>query len=131
MANGALTSWKDVQAFLSANSGSVSGAPHGAFWNTMTYDQFVTGCVPDPNGEAGGPPCVTDANGNNVQILVKGNSQKSMIILALKGLPPFDGSFFPQMPKGGPYWTVDQVNELAAWIDADCPEFAPAARSRA
>ena len=130
MSNGPLTNWKEVQAFLQANSGSITSSPHGAFWNTLTYDQFVNhsannpdlGCVPDPRGVAGGPPCVKDANGNPVQILIKGNSKDSNIILALKGLPPFDCSFFPQMPDGGPYWTTDMVNQLAAWIDAGCPE---------
>jgi hypothetical protein len=122
MSNGPLTNWKEVQAFLQANSGTITGSPHGAFWNTLTYDQFVNHCVPDPNGVAGGPPCVTDASGKPVQILIKGNSKDSNIILALKGLPPFDGSFFNQMPDGGPYWTTDMVDPLAAWIDAGCPE---------
>ena len=125
MANGALTSWKDVQAFLDAHSGNVSGAPHGAFWHTLTYEEFVTGCVPDKGGLAGGPPCVTytgDQGGPTVSILVKGSSANSNIIKALLGQSPFDGSDFPQMPKGGPYLTPTQVSPLAAWIDAGCPQ---------
>jgi hypothetical protein len=128
MANGTLKSWADVQALLTANSGQVSGAPHQAFWDTLTYDQFINHCVPDPNGQAGGPPCVTDQNpppppnGRTFQILIKGNSTKSNIILALSGLPPFDGSVFQQMPDGGPYWTQPMIDELAAWIDAGCPK---------
>ena len=130
MATGSLNSWADVQAFLTANGGSASSAPHQAFWETLTYDQFINHCVPDPNGEAGGPPCITDQNpppppnGQTYQILVPGHSGESNIILALSGLPPFDGSVFPQMPAGGPYLTQAQIDELAAWIDKGCPQYA-------
>jgi hypothetical protein len=35
-------------------------------------------------------------------ILTKGSGKTSNIILALSGLPPFDGSTFQQMPVNGP-----------------------------
>lgn len=122
MSNGKVNNWADVQSLLTSNEGSIAGAPHGEFWVNLTYAQFVDGCVPDPAGVAGGPPCVTDASGNPVQILIKGNSKQSNIILALSGLPPFDGSVFKQMPDGSPPFAPDQIAALAAWIDAGCPE---------
>lgn len=129
MATGKLKSWQDVQSFLTANGGQAGSAPHKAFWTTLTYDQFVNGNVPDFSGQYGGPPSITNPppppRGNPpVKILVKGDSKKSNIILALSGLPPFDGSVFPQMPAGGPYLTQDQIDQLAGWIDAGCPELA-------
>lgn len=134
MSYGALKSWADVQNLLTQNAGSISSSPHGAFWQSLSYDDFVNGCVPDPNGLSGGPPCVLNPNqtpppaGTPVQILIKGNSKESNIILALRGMTPFDQADnpddpFPQMPAGGSTpWTNDQIDQLAAWIDAGCPE---------
>jgi hypothetical protein len=52
----ALASFADVQkffnAFIATNRIDIAGAQHGAFWNTITYDNFVNGNVPnvtDPN----------------------------------------------------------------------------------
>jgi hypothetical protein len=46
----ALNSFADVQKFfndfISANGIDIAGSPHGAFWNTLTYDEFDTGNVP-------------------------------------------------------------------------------------
>lgn len=82
-------------------------SPHGAFWNTLTYDQFVNGNVPKIG----------------VKILIKGNSAQSNFILALRGQKPFDGSRFQQMPADGPpYLTEEQIAPIAAWIDAGCPQ---------
>ena len=49
-------------------------------------------------------------------------SDKSAIIIGLRGLYPFDGSIFPKL-----LWdtkkqaTSDQIQTIANWIDADCP----------
>ncbi len=32
-----------------------------------------------------------------------------------------DSSGGPQMPPGGPYWTREQLDLFAKWIDAGCP----------
>lgn len=128
MSKGALNNWAEVQAFLTANSGTVSGAPHQSFWTNLTYDEFVDGCVPDLGGQNGGPPCITNPPSPPppasppVKILVKGNSKQSNIYLALSGEPPFDGSIFSQMPEGGPFLTTEQLAQFAAWIDAGCPK---------
>lgn len=130
MSNGALQSWQEVQAFLTKYSGQVGSAPHQSFWTALTYDQFVNGNVPDRSGQYGGPPSITNPPqpppppNPPVKILVKGSSKTSNIILALSGLPPFDGSVFNQMPDGGPYLPQDQIDRLAAWIDNGCPQFA-------
>lgn len=141
MASEPLKSFAEVQALLSANSGPAASAPHQLFWEALTYEQFVSGNVPDHSGGVyGGPPSITNppfkanppSKGNPpVKILVKGHSDQSNIILALSGLPPFDGSVFNQMPDNAPhYFTQDQINQLAGWIDAGCPEFATKQRSR-
>ncbi len=41
------------------------------------------------------------ANANNVLAFLKGDAQ-------------------PQMPPGGPYWSVEQLALFSRWIDAGC-----------
>lgn len=118
MAIAPLTSFADVQNFLmdvcSSNGIPISGAPHGTFWN-KTYTEFTSGDVPGISGTVPTP----------VPILVVGDSAKSNIILALRGQGPLfdpnDGSV-GQMPTQGTLFTDDQIDALAAWIDAGCPE---------
>jgi len=107
----ALTSFADVQAFFKGIS--VPGY-HGPFWNTLTYNEFVTGPVPG----------VKDSNNNTIPILTKGNGAQSNIVQALAGTGMFDpitGSF-PRMPYGGPYFSDAQIQELSDWITKGCPE---------
>ena len=126
----ALGSYAAVQAYLiktftadSAPGGSnvekdAANAPHGAFWASLSYQQFVTGSVPG----------VTDPNtGQPMPILIKGNSAQSNIVMALRGTPgsPFDPNTgaFGQMPAdGATFLTEAQIAPLAAWIDAGCPQ---------
>jgi len=106
-----LNSYQDVQAFfnsfLRTNGIDVSGAPHGAFWNSLKYDQFVNGDVP---GVAG------------VKILVKGNAAQSNIVAILKNAINIQGvGTFERMPAGGPFMSDDLIASLADWIDRNCP----------
>jgi len=102
-----LTTNISAQTGNTEQSDSENQSPHGAFWSTLSYNDFVNGEVPNLG----------------VPILVKSNSAKSNLILALGGQPPFDGSEFPQMPADGPPFLTDgQIAPIAAWIDAGCPE---------
>lgn len=103
------TTFAQVQAaldnFVTTNNIPISSAPHGAMWKRGTtpaeqYNNFVTG-----DAISGFP------------ILVKGSGGTSNIILALLGLPPFDGSQFPQMPPGGPVLDPQIVGQICGWID--------------
>jgi len=124
-----LDHWPQIQAFListftadvgsgtNAEADAAQNAPHAAFWQSMTYSQFVTGNVPG----------VTDPNtGAALPILIVGNSQKSNIVMALQGTP---GSIFDpttggigQMPQGFTPITAAGIQRLANWIDAGCPQ---------
>jgi hypothetical protein len=107
----AINSFKDVQAFFSS---IVAGPPHGAFWNTLSYTDFVYGPVPN----------VIDPNTYQpISILCKGNGAQSNIIFALSGTPgtlwdPNNPAGFGQMPRGGPYFSAAQIQELSDWITA-------------
>lgn len=101
---------KYITDLLTADGVPVVGGPHHAFWNTLSYTQFVTGTVP----------------GVGMPILIKGDSAKSNIIMALRGTPgsPFDPNTgdIGQMPAGAAPFTEAQIKPIADWIDAGCPE---------
>ena len=116
----ALKSYAEVQAllngFMKRNKGKIQFAPHDAFWNDMSYRQFVEGNVPGVTGPAGEP----------LKILVVGNAGESNIIRALRGVR---GSIFDRekgaigrMPPIGPFMTEEEIDRLADWIDRGCPE---------
>lgn len=113
-----LNSFSEVQQFITGilasnnEASGVSRSPHNAFWETMSYDDFVNGNVP--------------GIGKVMKVLVKGDSKLSNLILALQGAPntPFDPNTgeFGQMPANGPpMFTDDQIKAIADWIDAGCP----------
>jgi hypothetical protein len=112
---GPIQSYAELQAYMDCMVNqygtSIAGAPHHAFWNTLTYEQFTTGTVPGVD---------------SVQILVIGNGAGSNIVQALLGTAgtPFDpnGGQYGQMPADGTGpWTPDQIQPLIDWIDAKCP----------
>ena len=122
MATTPLNSFADVQKFINdvlsqnGEQGDVPHAPHKSFWTILTYDQFVGGNVPG----------VTDPDtGKPMPILVKGNSAQSNLILSLRGSGPIFDPNGPigQMPANGPpFFSSDQIDSLAAWIDKGCPK---------
>jgi hypothetical protein len=117
----ALRSYADVRAllddFMKLNKGHIGYSVHGAFWNEMSYREFIEGNVPGVSDRATGKP---------LKILVIGNSRESNIIMALRGHvgSPFDrdtGSI-GRMPPTGPYMHENDMNRLADWIDRGCPD---------
>jgi len=106
-----LNSYADVQTFfddfITANQINIDDSPHGPFWNTLSYDDFVNGDVP---GVAG------------VKILVSGSSANSNLVKILKGSLTVGGRTFRRMPGGGPFMSSDMIASLADWIDRGCPE---------
>ena len=118
----ALNSYADVQKHLNAViarlGSNIGGAPHGAFWNTLSYQQFISGPVPGVSASPGDPP---NPQGT-WKILVVGKSDQSNIIKALQGDAPFDGTIFQQMPADGPpFFDPGDIQPLADWINAKCP----------
>jgi hypothetical protein len=95
-----------------------AGPPHGEFWNTLSYTDFVNGSVPGVFYPQSTTP---------ISILCKGNGAQSNIIYALSGTPgtlwdPNNPAGFGQMPQGGPYFSTEQIQELSDWITKGCPE---------
>jgi hypothetical protein len=117
----ALTSYQAIQNFIdqvlqtNAESGGVKRSPHKAFWSTLSYQEFTQGNVPG----------VTDDKNNPVRILMPGNSGQSALIQVLKGTgiaDPATGAFERMPANGPPFFTDQQIKEIADWIDAGCPK---------
>jgi hypothetical protein len=107
--------YSDVQAgltsFVNTAGVNIQGAPHGAFWQSMSYDDFTTGYIP---GVTPSTPWL---------ILIVGDSANSNIIQILEGRGAAF-SKFGQMPRPRPPYNPEQadlITALAAWIDAKCP----------
>jgi hypothetical protein len=103
----------------------IGSSPHGAFWNSMSRNQFTTGEV--PNIVRGG---VT----YHIPIVNAKKPDDSAILRVLLGPFPVqqDGSSttIPQMPKGGPFITdsgyhvsIGGVDRTGAQIQADISEW--------
>jgi hypothetical protein len=113
----ALNSFADVKNLINQvltqnnEMGGVGDSPHGAFWSDLNYAQFTAGDVP------GVQPAVP--------ILEVGNAAQSNIIMALKGTGPLfnPNGTYGQMPANGPpFFTPEQIQEIADWIDKGCPQ---------
>lgn len=105
--------YADVQAgldaFVSQAGVNIDGAPHGAFWQSMSYTEFTTGDIP---GVPAGP----------WPVLVIGHSSQSNIIQILEGMGSAAENF-GRMPRPRPPYEPEQselITALAAWIDAGC-----------
>ncbi len=114
--------YAEVQAMLAALKKDPGDAPHERFWEE-DYETFI-------NMEF--PPTWDDAGELSIKMLVVGNSAESNLIKAMrdgKGITvtKADGSVarvnIQPMPKGSKMDPA-QVDKLAAWIDAGCPEVA-------
>jgi hypothetical protein len=116
-----LDHYPDVQQFitaiLKANGEYPVGGPHKNFWETLSYDEFVDGNVPGVKDPTTHQP---------MPILVKGKSAQSNLILALRGaqntvFDPNTGDIGQMPANGPPFFTDDQINSIADWIDRNCP----------
>ena len=113
----ALKNYADVQNALNTfvNQAQVTPgqAPHGAFWQSMSYQDFITKNVP---GNVGG----------SWKIVVPGNADQSTIIQILCGYGEAFNSA-GQMPQPSPpyasqtYGQFALVCDLRDWINAGCP----------
>jgi hypothetical protein len=107
-----LNNYNDVQNaldnFVQQAGVNIGGARHAAFWDNLDYNGFTTGNVPGVPG--------------TWKILVVGDSANSNIIQILSGLGA-PTKAFKQMPRPMPPYTGQAalIADLAAWIDAGCP----------
>jgi hypothetical protein len=108
-ANPTFTDIVNLLNILYNNDPDINDAPHGAFWQNTTRDNFIK--------------IKTDAWGVPGALVTLNDPNKSNLYRALAGLPPFDGSQLPQMPDttqtGDPnarHATPDELTMVANWI---------------
>ena len=98
-----------VKEILDASVGGQSIGAHGAFWRTLTLQQFKTKRV------------------FGLNIVSPGNGETSNLVLALKGAAPFgsdigvEGATFPRMPVGFDPVPADNIFFIQTWIADGCP----------
>ena len=105
-----LNNYADVQQALNDFCRNVgvdpTAAPHGAFWNTMSYTDFINGDIPNFEG---------------VKVLIIGDAENSNIIQILKGIGEQAGNYGP-MPPGVPdNQKTGIISSLSDWIVRKCP----------
>jgi hypothetical protein len=109
---GRINSWTEFQSFMDECCTKVGAepdfAPHGRWWQTMTYESFMT-----------------DGTVVGERIVAPGNPNDSRLVQALEGRPPFgENGTFSQMPTGTPF-ASDDVAEVRDWVARGCPSPAP------
>lgn len=104
--------YAEVQALLDASIGGAEAeiGAHRAFWRGIARDQFVTKRV------------------FGKTVVVPGDSGSSNLIKALRGEDPFGsdigtpGATIARMPARMDPMPACDIDSIAAWIDAGCPE---------
>jgi hypothetical protein len=104
----AIANYDDVKEFFSECALNLNipspSAGHGEWWDS---------CPTDPESYC----LFTTGKIYGTKICTPGDSTNSNIVQILRGT----SSTGLHMPQGGPYFTADQVTELAKWIQAGCP----------
>jgi hypothetical protein len=99
--------FQDVQTILQNAVNGDNIGQHGNFWQT-TLANFKT-------------LVLFQGTAKEKQVLIVGDGPNSNLIKALRGQPPFDGTYAPQMPDGYPPVPGTQIQQISDWIDAGCP----------
>lgn len=102
-----MLTFDDVKKILEDAVNGDDIGEHGNFWRT-TLDKFKT-------------LVLFQGTPREMKVLVVGDGPGSNLIKALRGQPPFDGTYAPQMPEGYPPVPADKIDQIEQWINAGCP----------
>ena len=104
-----------------AVNGDSFGA-HGAFWRSLSRDQFIVKVVRGQPLIARRSDGTFDPDESNLIKALEGRAP-----FGLNNVPPTPGAFLNRMPDGYPPLAQALIDEIRTWIGAGCPELAPAA----
>lgn len=110
-----------VQQILDESVNGESFGAHGAFWRSISRDEFVAKKI-------FGRSLIQSLTATTF------DTDESNLIKALEGRSPFGknmspapaGAIFNRMPDGYPPLPQEKIDEIRRWIAAGCPEIAPA-----
>jgi tyrosinase len=107
------TRYQRVREILEEAAGSSAAAYGGIgrFWN-LPLKKFLEATVL-------GQRIIAPASAGSVSN--PGRGENSGLVIGLRGLAPFDGSQFPQLPWGGKSVAPADVEFISDWIDDGCP----------
>ena len=114
--------FQEIQDIFRGLKRDPGDAGHERFWD-VSYEQFIAMTF----------PFSWDNPEETIQLLEVGDSKASNLIKALtdgKGIQvrlesgDYELRNIERMPKGGAAMSEAQIETIAAWIDAGCPEFA-------
>lgn len=103
-----MINYADVKQILEDSIGGGSIGAHGAFWRSLTRDQFVQSRI----------------FGQQLIVLTSANTfdpVNSALMQAIEGRPPFDGSRWRRMPAGRPPIPPTSIQRIREWIIMGCP----------
>jgi hypothetical protein len=100
--------------------GETIGA-HGAFWRTLTRDQFVAKSIFGRKLIASRPDGSFDPDESNLVKALEGRAPFGANLT-----PPPAGAIFNRMPDGFDPMPQARIDEIRAWITAGCPAAPPA-----
>lgn len=112
-----MSGFRQVQEALDRILGEAPPPNHGVFWRGKTRDEFISATV------------------FGLPVLVVGDPERSNLVRALRGLPPFGldvtprpaGARMRRMPAGLPPAAESDIAIIEGWIRQGCPEEAPQA----
>ena len=140
-----VSTYEQVREILDAAAGSAqqpSYGGHGRFWNLplaefLEVTLYGVRMIAPLNEAAATPPeqaaddsCCERQAPSEVR-RSPGRGARSGLVVGLKGDWPFDGTQFPRLPWGGTAVAPADVDLIANWIDAGCPEKGQAAAPEA
>jgi hypothetical protein len=105
--NAMALAFPDVQTILENAVNGDDIGEHGKFWQT-TLDNFKA-------------LVLFKGTAREKQVLIVGDGINSNLIKALRGQPPFDGTYAARMPDGYNPLPDDIIDQISNWIDAGCP----------
>ncbi|MEP3919678.1 RICIN domain-containing protein [Ascidiaceihabitans sp.] len=105
----AIKSYADVlemlNSYVKLNGIGINGAPHGKFWDGLSYTDFKSKEV------------------FGVRLVTCGTPETSGLVKILEEKMMSDFPVgFPEMPAGGPYFPEEQIKSFSAWVGNNCPE---------
>jgi hypothetical protein len=116
LGNVEMSSYLEIILLLDSTIGADDIGAHGAFWRTLSRDQFV---VYQVFGHV--PLLARDTSG-------KFDPDESNLVKALEGRLPFGrdigivGARYPRMPAKRPAMPKSDITTIRNWILAGCPE---------
>ncbi len=114
--------YAQVQQIVRKLGKQARSAPHESFWE-FPYKDFVGFSFPEDFGEEGMIQAVVPWSSKDSNLIRALRDGKGIVVRYPNGTTKVRNDI-GRMPKGGPFLSDADIQTIAAWIDAGCPEVA-------